>query len=203
MTYGEVFVPVLLTPCNIHSNVKFKQQQSVYRAQWYLAEVDPYIATPFEIMMTNECNTRLCQMYDVRKYSETATACSSQQTEAWGIWCPGKTKSQARGLGCCLAPLSTAFNMTEHNSDSDHIDRKLLTMSGEKVICQLFHCGMYDCHACNGLEVVTWLKNTERISRKSLLKFSVLKNLTYITDNNKNNLSDVYDLFIILTYSVH
>lgn len=85
-------------------------------------------------------------MYDMTEYSTTATACSSQQTKARGntvLRAQGKTKSQARGLGWCLALLSTAFNMTEHNSDSDHIDRKLLTMSGEKVICHLFHCGIF------------------------------------------------------------
>lgn len=84
------------------------------------------------------------------------------------LWCPGKTKSQARGLGCCLTLLSTAFNMTEHNSDSDHIDRKRLTRSGEKSdmsVVSLWHI-LYDCHACNRVEVITWLKKY----RKDFLK---------------------------------
>lgn len=68
------------------------------------------------------------------------------------LWCPVKTKSQATGLGCCLALLSTVFSMTEHNSDSDHIDIKRLTMSGEKVICQLFHCGIYCMTATHAME---------------------------------------------------
>lgn len=47
-------------------------------------------------------------------------------------WCRGQTKSQTRGLGCCLASLSTAFNMTEHNSDLDHIDRNFWLCQGKK-----------------------------------------------------------------------
>lgn len=136
--------------------------------------------------MTNECNARLCQMYDMRDYRERATGCSSQPTKAWGSTvprCPGKTKSQARGLGCCLALLSTAFNMTKHNSDSDHIDRKLLTMSGEKVICQLFHCGAFCTTATHAMEC---LKNTETILRRQLLRCSVQKNQSCTNDNNND-----------------
>lgn len=46
------------------------------------------------------------------------------------VWCPGKTKSLARGLGCCLALLSTAFNIAFNNSE----EKKNPVMSGiEKV----------------------------------------------------------------------
>lgn len=154
--------------------------------QWYLSEIIwnlRYINT-FSCALWgydgNQCNTCLCQMYDMRAYSETATACSSQQTKASGrtvLWCPGKTKSQARGLGCCLALLSTVFNMIEHNSDSDHIDRKLLTMSGEKVICQLFHCGVFCMTATHAME---W-KLQQKVFQESHLSFNCCsqKNPTY------------------------
>lgn len=134
--------------------------------------------------MANRCNTRLCHVYDMRAYSETAIACSTQQTKASGstvLWYPGKTKSQARGLGCCLALLSTAFNMTEHNSDSDHIDRKLLTMSGEKVICQLFHCGVFCTTATHAME---W-KLQHKEFQESNLSFVVHKRTQPTNDNIK------------------
>lgn len=90
-------------------------------------------------------------MSNARHEGEQSNSRSPQQTECSAL-APGKTKSQARGLGCCLVLLSAAFNMTEHNSESDHIDRKLLTMSGKKVICQLFRCGIYYTTATHAVE---------------------------------------------------
>ena len=103
------------------------------------------------IMKTNE---RSSSVYSwertVKKPQLTVT--EEQSLREYGTLVPGKTKSEARGLGCCPALLSTAFNMKECNSESDHIDRQLLTMSGEKVICQLFHCGTFCMTATHATE---------------------------------------------------
>lgn len=56
-------------------------------------------------------------------------------------------------------------------------------------VVSLWHI-LYDCHACNGVEVVTL--------RKSLLKCSVQKNPAYTKFNDR-----IYCICIIFMYSVH
>lgn len=51
-----------------------------------------------------------------------------------GVELSGRSENSLgpEGLGCCLALLSSAFNVTERNCESDRDDRQLLTASGEK-----------------------------------------------------------------------
>lgn len=111
----------------------------------------PCFGTLFGTLTANESNIAYVSCM-TREDGERAAALpltGDQSLKEPSALVAGKTKSQARGLGCCLALLSTAFNMTEHNSESDHIDRKLLTMSGEKVI---FHCGIFCISATHAMK---------------------------------------------------
>lgn len=88
----------------------------------------------------------------------------------WGstvLWCAGKTKSQARGLGCCLALLSTAFKMTEHNSE------------GKKwyVSCFIVACTVWlpRMQWAGSRKLFIYFLNTERILRKLLLELLTKK----------------------------
>lgn len=59
----------------------------------------------------------------------------SLRTEARGeLELSGRSENSLgpEGLGCCLALLSRAFNVTERNCQSDRGDGQLLTASGEK-----------------------------------------------------------------------
>lgn len=89
-----------------------------------------------------------------------------------GAGLSGRSENSLRpeGSGCCLALLSSAFNVTERNCQSDRDDRQLLTASGEKR--RLVHCGVSVCHARHGGKCKSGFKkrNTER-SMYGHLKF--------------------------------
>lgn len=49
-------------------------------------------------------------------------------------------------------------------------------------VVSLWHI-LYDCHACNGVEVVTWLKNTELIVKKKVIVDTLCTVCTQIHEN--------------------
>lgn len=64
---------------------------------------------------------------------ERSVACRRPRPEgSRALWSQWKHSLGPEGLGCCLPLLSSAFNVTERNCESDRVDRQLLTASGEK-----------------------------------------------------------------------
>lgn len=110
------------------SYVKFRSFTTIEREGALGPLIQPFFGTP----MANVCNICLCFTEHVRGRRKIG---GSPKTEARGsraLWSQWKHSLGPEGLGCCLPLLSSAFNVTERNCESDRVDRQLLTASGEK-----------------------------------------------------------------------